>query len=457
MVDTHVSEADAFTLQLERDPLLRSTIVAIARFDRSPDWPRLVERIDRATRIDPNFRKKLATSPMRLAPPRWVTDPDFDLSWHLRRSRVPAGAGFEAVLEVARIAGMDAFDHDRPLWEFTLVEGLPDGEAALVMKIHHSLTDGIGGISLAGNVVDLSREPDELPEVAEPALDPPSRQFEPLLEALTHDVRYLVGGGADLLRRAPAVAISAARHPRRSVREFTAVTASIARFVQPVMTTKSPLMRERRLLWHFDTLDVPVAGLKAAAATVEGTLNDAYVAAIGGGFRRYHDHHGAIIEDLRVSMPISLRTDEDGIGGNRITIVRFTVPVRLGTPAERIYRIGELCRSARHEPALSYGNWIAGVLNLLPVAVPGGMFKHVDLLASNVPGFPVEVFVAGARVEAFYPFGPPLGSSANITLVSYDGMCNIGINTDGGAVPDPDVLKECLREGFDEVLALAGG
>lgn len=456
MVDTHVSETDAFTLQLERDPLLRSTIVAVARFDRSPQWPQLVDRIERATFLAPNFRKKLVPTPLRLAPPRWVTDPDFDLSWHLRRARVPAGAGFEAVLDVARIAGMDAFDHDRPLWEFTLIEGLPDGEAALVMKVHHSLTDGIGGISLAADVVDLTREASEPTHVAEPPHDESGRLFEPLLEALTHDARYLIGGGAALLRRVPAEAVAAARHPRRSISELAATTASIARFVRPVTTTKSPLMRERRLRWHYDTFDVPVAGLKAAAATVDGTLNDAYVAAIAGGFRHYHDQHGAIVEDLRVSMPISMRGDDDSVGGNRITIVRFTVPVRLKSPAERTQRIGELCRSAQGEPALGYANWIAGVLNLLPVAVTGGMLKHVDLLASNVPGFPAEVFVAGARVEAFYPFGPTLGSSANITLVSYAGMCNIGINTDEGAVPDPELLKECLQQGFDEVLELAG-
>ena len=76
------------------------------------------------------------------------------------------------------------------------------------------------------------------------------------------------------------------------------------------------------------------------------------------------------------------------------------------------------------------------MFNLLPVAVTGGMLKHVDLLASNVPGFPSEIFVGGARMDAFYPFGPTLGSAANITLMSYAGTCHIGINTDVGAVPD---------------------
>jgi diacylglycerol O-acyltransferase len=81
------------------------------------------------------------------------------------------------------------------------------------------------------------------------------------------------------------------------------------------------------------------------------------------------------------------------------------------------------------------------------------MLKHVDFLASNVPGFGDTVYVGGARLEAFYPFGPPIGSAANITLMSYRGTCHIGVNTDAGAVPDPDCFLDCVTQGFDEVVA----
>jgi hypothetical protein len=145
----HVSSTDAFTLQLERDPALRATIVAVATFDRSPDWERFVERMERATRIVPTFRQKLVASPLRLATPRWVPDDEFDLSWHLRRVRLPEGGGLPELLDLARQSAMGAFDRDRPLWEFTMVEGLPGGTAALILKVHHALTDGIGGVQIA--------------------------------------------------------------------------------------------------------------------------------------------------------------------------------------------------------------------------------------------------------------------------------------------------------------------
>ena len=456
MDDNHVTEVDAFTMQLERDPLLRSTIVAIALFDRSPEWSQLTERIDRASRLAPTFRMKLVPTPLRLAPPRWVVDPDFDLSWHLRRARVPAGGGFEAVLDYARIAGMTAFDHERPLWEFTLLEGLPRGprgardEGAPLADRRHR----------RGVVGRARRRP-------HPGARGPARcaraqpranghgAFEPLLEALGHDVRHLADLAGGLVRHAPAMAADALHEPVHAATSAVRTVGSVANFVRPVLRTASPVMRDRRLRWHYDTLDVPTDGLLAAGHDVHGTLNDAFVAAIAGGFRLYHERHGAGVDELHISMPISTRGDAAGLAGNQVTLVRFAVPVGIESPALRTARIGQLCRAARAEPALEYSNLIAGVFNLLPVSVTGGMLKHVDLLASNVPGFPNEVFIAGARLDAFYPFGPTIGSSANVTLVSYAGTCNIGVNTDAGAVPDPAALLACLREGFDEVLAIS--
>ena len=113
--DPHLSDADAFTLHCESDPLLRSTIVAVALLDRPPRWDRLVETVERATRLEPNFRRRLVPGVGPLVPARWTDDPDFDLTWHLRRIGAPEPRTIDAVLEFARIAGMTAFDPARPV------------------------------------------------------------------------------------------------------------------------------------------------------------------------------------------------------------------------------------------------------------------------------------------------------------------------------------------------------
>ena len=116
--------SDAFSWYMERDPTLRSTVVATIWLDRAPDWDVLVARIDRISRSVPSLRQCVVEPLFRLTAPRWTYDPDFDLSWHLRRVTAPEPRTQDAVLQLARRSAMGAFDRDRPLWELTLVEGI---------------------------------------------------------------------------------------------------------------------------------------------------------------------------------------------------------------------------------------------------------------------------------------------------------------------------------------------
>jgi hypothetical protein len=162
------------------------------------------------------------------------------------------------------------------------------------------------------------------------------------------------------------------------------------------------------------------------------------------------------VDELRITMPISLRKDDDPIGGNRITIMRFAVPIGIADPAERVKALHAIGVDIRNEPAIELSNAIAGALNKLPRRVIGGMLKHVDFLASNVPGFRFPIYLAGAEVERLYALGPTIGASANLTLLSYRDVSCVGVTTDAGAVPDPEVFLACVADGFEEVLALGG-
>ena len=109
----------------------------------------------------------------------------------------------------------------------------------------------------------------------------------------------------------------------------------------------------------------------------------------------------------------------------------------------------------RQEKSLPYTQWIAGALNMMPRWYIGSILRHVDFLCSDVPGIPVPVFLGGARVVTQYAFGPTIGASVNVTLLTYVDAPVLGIDVDTGAIPDYDVFHECLLAGFDEVLALA--
>jgi hypothetical protein len=123
--------------------------------------------------------------------------------------------------------------------------------------------------------------------------------------------------------------------------------------------------------------------------------------------------------------------------------------------------IGELVRGVRGEPAIDGLGMLAPALARLPGVVisqlAGGLTKANDLQASNVPGLREEVFLAGARIERMYGFGPLPGCAAMITLVTHGSTCCVGVNVDPAAVTEPDRFAACLEAGFAEVLALHPG
>ncbi len=460
----HMSDEDALMWNIEKDPVLRSTILAVAILDSVPDWERLRRRIERTTCFIPRLRQRVVSAPFRIAPPRWMAEPTFDLDFHLRRTRLSGPGTTRALFDALQPVATSSFDRARPLWEFTLFEGLdgPDGErAALALKVHHSVTDGVGGMALLAHFVDLTPDAAEAPDDATPAALAPedARMLSVMHGAISHTRRRALG----IARRIPGGVVRttarAIRHPFDSASEAVRTTRSVARTLAPAMGPMSTVMLGRGLGRRLEVFDVSLDEMKRVAKATDASLNDVFVAAVIGGVRRYHERHGAAPNELRMTLPINLRQGDDDAGGNRFAPARFPVPTAIADPRERIAAVGVLVREVRTEPALQMTSTLAGILNRLPTATTtalfGGMLKCCDFVTSNIPGAPVAVYVAGAGVERFYAFAPPAGASFNVALISHCDTCCIGVVVDTVAVPDPDVLLDCLRAGFDEVLALA--
>jgi diacylglycerol O-acyltransferase len=454
-MERFMRESDAFSWYMEGDPVLRSTVVAVTWLERSPGLAALSARLERSTRVLPAFRQRPVAPPARLTVPRWTVDPEFDLSWHLRQINAPPPHDYSVVLDFARREAMTGFDRAHPLWQFTLIDGLEDGRAALVMKLHHSLTDGVGGMELALTLYDQTPDPDP---PAGPAPKPPMGEYPTAIGLIAEHAMWRAGTTARLAGRQIMGALPAAthtlRHPLTTTRQTVELARSIGRTVAPVRRTLSPIMSRRGLGRHLGLIEVGLDELKAASRAAGGSINDGFIAAVAGGLRIYHERHGARIQALRVTMPISIRAPGDPAGGNRITLMRFPIPAGETDPARRIQAIGQHARAARNERSLPLTNSIAGALNLLPPAAIGGMLKHVDFLASDVPGFTAPVYLGGAKVERYTAFGPTTGTAVNVTLISYCGRCYAGVTIDTAAVPDPGLLLDCLDQGFAEVLAL---
>ena len=461
--ESRMSDSDALMWSIEKDAMLRSTITAVAFFDRAPDRARLRRLLDRGSRLVPRLRQRVRGNALSVAPPRWEVDPHFDLDYHIRVVRAPAPGTVRSVFDIAQPIAMDGFDRARPLWEAVLVEGLEDDRAALILKVHHAITDGVGSIKLALIMFELDRDGDgdeALPDTPEgEVLGQLARWFD----AMAHEQRRAFGiarrGGPSMLGSAARFAGDAVRDPIGAARRAEETARSVGHLVAPATAPLSPLMTGRSLSVRFDRLVVPMGDARTTAKRADATLNDVFLAATAAGFARYHEALGSPTDALRMTMPINIRSaDTEDLAGNAFVPARFPIPLGIGDTTARIRAMHDLVLEQRGEPSIGLVEPLAGLLRRLPTSVSTGIFgamlKGVDLVTSNVPGAPIPLFTAGALVDELYAFGPLTGAAANLTLLSYEGDIHIGINVDPAAVTDPALLTDSLRLGWDEVLAL---
>jgi hypothetical protein len=207
-----MSEFEALMWRVERDPRLRSTMLGVYVLDCEPDWDRLEAAHEWGSRMIPRFRQRVVDPPLHLGLPAWTTDPDFDLGYHLRRIRLPEPGGFDKVLGLAEQVAMTPFDRARSPWEAVLVEGLEGGRAAYFLKLHHSLTDGQGGVQMLSLLHSRKREPS--PDKPMPDLPKPeqSTPLSVLAEQVAGRARSAPRGVSAAAGRAARLA---AHHPRR--------------------------------------------------------------------------------------------------------------------------------------------------------------------------------------------------------------------------------------------------
>jgi HAD superfamily hydrolase (TIGR01490 family) len=443
------------------DPRLRVNVSLLELLDPVPDWDRLYAAHEWASRMVPRMRQRVLEPAFGVGTPTWVTVSDIDLSRHVHRVELPAPGSLRQLLDVVQEFAAAPFDRSRPLWEVLLIEGLADGRAGYVVKSHHSVTDGIGAVQLITRL--HNRIPEHDPRRPEPPVPVPfdASRIGLLTQQVADAVRYTPVGA---LRGSLGVVGTLAR-PLETVSRTAGQAVDAARWLRRTAgpaPSGSPLLARRGGSWHFEVLDVPLADLKAGAKAAGGSLNDGLLAAVIGGFRRYHERHGAPVGRLTIGFPISLRTQDDPQGGNRFTGSRFAAPMAEPDPAARIAAVRQFVLTARAVSATTadaVSAAFAPALGWLPTpvigAVSGRLTSANDVQVSSVPGVPYPVYIAGSRITQMYPFGPLPGCAAMITLISHNEGCCIGTNTDTAAITDPGGLADDLRAGLEEVLALA--
>jgi WS/DGAT/MGAT family acyltransferase len=442
----------------EHFPKSRTTLLSVSLLDAVPDFDRLRTAYERASRVVLRLRQHVVEPVVPVSSPQWIVDPDFDLSFHLRRVALPEPGTIRQLLDFAQPIHAAPFDTTRPLWEMYLVEGVTEGgaRAALIFKMHHAVTDGIGGIELAHQIYDAERDAERgpLPPLPVPEdVSPNDLAQGALRRAPITAVSGVIHGAS----RAISVGTRALRRPGAVARDVTRLLGSARRVIGAPPAPPSPLLRRRSLGRRFEWHEFPLDRFRRAAKAAGGSVNDAYIAGLCGALRRYHEALGVPVETMPFAMPVNLRTDDDPAGGNRFAGASIAAPVGETDPARRITRVREQVLTAVGEPAINALTAAAPVFARLPTPMLNAMASAgtgMDVQASNVPGFPDPPYIAGARLVKTLPFGPVPGVAMMAVMYTEGGMCYLGINYDTASITEPDLFVRCLREGFDEVLAL---
>ncbi len=455
----HLTDVEALMWTLDADPHLSSAFANVTLFDRPPDPERLRARMELAVRSIPRLRRRVEGGLAGLAPPRWVDDPDLDLDRHVRRVVLDPPGDLAQLLQLATDIASAPFVRDRPLWEFVVVDGLADGRGAMVQKLHHTITDGEGGVRMSAQFIDFERDPAPAPTPD----DAPTEEPEPApssVEAAVASLAERARMPLDLVRQAVEGAAGIATDPARLAAlpgDAAATALSLARQVGVTGEALSPLWRERTLERRLELLRVPLADAKAAATTLGGSVNDLFVCAAAGGAGTYHRAFHVPIEELRMAMPVSTRSERTA-GGNAFAPTRVLVPVD-EDPRRRFREVHERLSITKQERAVGLAGAVAGLGNLLPPPLLVRMVRQqtatVDFTTSNVRGAPFPLFIAGAEILANHPIGPLAGTAWNLTTMSVNGSLDMGLHVDAGSVAEPVLLRTCIESAFDELLALA--
>lgn len=424
---------------------------------------RVREHVARRLHLSPLLRQSLAPMPLDLGHPVWVESGEVDLGWHVVAWKLPR-PGRLAQLEslVARLHA-ERLDRARPLWRFHVIEGLADGRVAMYAQVHHAALDGNAGIKLAEALMDLGPEPREVPA------GKPNKARAPGMRRLLGELLdNSIGQYANIVRHVPELARVAAG----AVIDAGSHIGEIASLRQRLLAPRTPFNAQIGVERSVRTLSLALDDARAIATMAGVTVNDVLLATVSGALRRYLIRARILPRrSLVAAVPMSLREDGDARMTNQVTMLPATLATNARTPASRI----EAIHAGMHQLKSATGTF----RGLIPTDFPslgapwliGGLSKLLarsrladrlplpaNVVVSNVPGPPVPLWLAGARMRAYYPLSIVIhGLALNITVHSYDGHLDFGIVACPRAVPDLDALVEDLEHSFSELRGWAAG
>jgi diacylglycerol O-acyltransferase / wax synthase len=425
--------------------------------------------------LAPALRRRLWFMPMNLTNPVWV-DAEMDMQRHVVEVKLPATRGKGPRNELAaleRLVGklhVQLIDRKHPLWKFHAIEGLapgPEGRQRVAMytQLHHAAVDGQAAVALANAILDLSADP---PPREIHASTREKRFKLSMAEMLSGAIRGEVAQVAKLIRSLPETAgsISAAAGRMAARSEIVSGRKRAGSLgLAPRMALNGPVTAGRA----FAALTLPLPELKALGKSHGATLNDVVLWLVSSAMREFYLAKGELPrKSLVAAVPVSLRAKGDTSSDNQASMTLMSLSTNVADARKRLHAIMAAGKSMKAT--------LSKVKSVLPTDFPslgmswlteaaGSVMRRAtgseripalaNVTVSNVPGPPVPLYLAGARMLTNYPCSIVThGIGLNITVQTYDQSYDFGLMADAKAMPDVRKLADAIAAAFEQLKTL---
>ena len=456
-----MSKVDTAWLRMEQ-PTNLMMINGVIFLGGALDYERLLQTIEQRFLTFRRFTQKASDG---AAGAHWVTDPDFDISWHVRRTALPGKADKEELELLVSDLASKPLDPDRPLWQFHVVENFIEGPV-IIVRIHHCIADGIALVQVFLSLTDST--PEGRASAGEPetwkkrrASESPifQRLLEPAREGLdfaTHMGQRLVAEGQKILQD-PSVATDYVVEATEIVKELS---HSLTLPDDPDTRFRGTLGVRKQVAW---AEPLALDEVKAVGKALGCTVNDVLIAAVSGALRNYMIAQGDskdALQDIRATVPVNLRPLEHAKDlGNHFGLVFLELPLGLESPLERLYAVNERMTQLKssRQAAVTFG--FLAALGMGPSALQKPVLDVLSQKASavltNVPGPREPIYLSGTRIEELMFWVPQNGQiGLGISILSYNGQVFFGLITDSRLVSDPRNIIERFKPEFEKLLYL---
>ena len=450
-----LSALDAIFLDLESETAPMHVGAALL-FDARPltlehgglDFERIRKYTVAALDTMPRYRQRLAWVP-GLGHPVWIDDDRFNISFHLRHTRLPLPADERMLKRLVGRLFSQRIDRSRPLWEFWVVEGIENDQFALVGKAHHCMVDGVAGVGLIEALLQVVPAPvDKEPSAWTPRPAPSGTQL------LRAEVKHRIGGLRKLSHFGPRI--------RENFRGVVGVLQSGMKAGPRTPFTAPDVSPYRR----FDWISLDLDEVKTVKNALGGTINDVVLATTTGAIRRFleaRDMNVNAIAGFRAFLPVNTRKSGGGSTGNQVAMLLAELPVSEADPIERLKKVIVVTTRLKKESNQTGGaELLEDVADLttkrliLDISRGAIMRRAYNVVVTNIPGPPFPLYMLGAQVKAMFPLVPiPPTQNLGIALFSYNGELHWGFNADWQGFPDVHEFVEDLEATFEEYKRLA--